>query len=88
MAQQENQGLRRFLFSRYGLILAGFLAVAGYFLWAEHQAHILGNLPLILILGVCVGMHFFMHGGHGGHGGGADAGSSDDESESDNRREP
>jgi hypothetical protein len=53
MAQQENQGLRRFLFSRYGLILAGFLAVAGYFLWAEHQAHILGNLPLILILGVC-----------------------------------
>jgi hypothetical protein len=23
-------------------------------------------LPLILILGLCVGMHFFMHGSHGG----------------------
>jgi hypothetical protein len=29
----------------------------------------LGYLPLVLFLGVCVGMHFFMHGGHGGHGG-------------------
>ena len=44
----------------------------GYFLWAEHQAHIIGYLPLILILGLCGGMHFFMHGGHGGHGNGKD----------------
>jgi hypothetical protein len=29
----------------------------------------LGYLPLVLLLGVCGGMHFFMHGGHGGHGG-------------------
>ncbi len=54
---------------RYGLGLAVFLAIAGYFLWEEHEVHILGNLPLILILGACVGMHLFMHGGHGGgHG--------------------
>jgi len=53
---------------RYGLGLAFFLIVGGYFLWAEHEAHILGYLPLILILGLCGGMHFFMHGGHGGHG--------------------
>jgi protein-S-isoprenylcysteine O-methyltransferase Ste14 len=29
-----------------------FLAVAGVLLWAEHEAHILGYLPLILILGM------------------------------------
>lgn len=54
---------------RYGLGLLAFLAIAGFFLWEEHEAHILSYLPLILIFGVCMGMHFFMHGGHGrGHG--------------------
>lgn len=48
------------------LPLAVFLAIAGYFLWTEHQAHVIQFLPWILVLG-CVGMHFFMHGGHG-HG--------------------
>lgn len=52
---------------RYGMGLLIFLAVAGYFLWQEHQAHIGGYLPVILLLGACLGMHFFMHGGHGGH---------------------
>lgn len=46
--------------------LAFFLALAGFFLWQEHEAHILGYLPLILILGACAGIHLFMHGGHGG----------------------
>ncbi len=69
MAQSNNHGLPQFLLSRTGLVLVGFLAVGGYFLWAEHRAHILAYLPLILILGLCLGMHFFMHGGHGGgHG--------------------
>ncbi len=69
MATRENHGMRQFLFSKSGLVLVGFLAVAGYFLWAEHKVHILAYLPLILILGLCLGMHFFMHGGHGGgHG--------------------
>jgi len=54
---------------RYGLGLVFFLIVGGYFLWAEHEAHILGYLPVILILGLCGGMHFFMHGSHGNHGG-------------------
>ena len=49
-----------------------FLAVAGYFLWTEHQAHVIEFLPWVLIL-ACVGMHLFMHGGHG-HGGGHDHG--------------
>ena len=53
---------------RYGLALTGFLVVAGFFLWEEHEAHIVGALPLLLVLGACVGMHAYMHGGHGGGG--------------------
>ena len=69
MSNENNPSFFHSLRFRYGLGLAVFLAIAGYFLWQEHEAHILGYLPLILILGVCVGMHFFMHGGHGGgHG--------------------
>lgn len=80
MAQHETSGFRSFIFSRPGMVLLGFLAVAGYFLWEEHAAHILGYLPLLLILGLCVGMHFFMHGSHGG-----DHGSHRDEPREDDR---
>lgn len=48
-------------------MLVGFLAVAGYFLWAEHSAHVVAYLPWILV-GGCVLMHFFMHHGHKDHG--------------------
>jgi len=69
VSSENNPSFFHSLRFRYGLGLAVFLAIAGYFLWEEHEAHILGNLPLILILGACVGMHLFMHGGHGGgHG--------------------
>ena len=64
-------GLKQWLFSRQGLVLAGFLAVAGYFLWSEHEAHVklaVPYLPYLLLL-LCPLMHLFMHGGHGGHGG-------------------
>jgi hypothetical protein len=27
-------------------------------------------LPVLLPILICLGMHFFMHRGHGGHGGG------------------
>jgi hypothetical protein len=60
--------LREFLFSRPGLVLVGFLVVAGYLLWQEHAAHLQGYLPLILVLVLCGGMHLFMHSGHGSHG--------------------
>jgi hypothetical protein len=43
------------------LVLAG-----GYFLWAEHQAHLLAALPFLILL-LCPLLHVFMHGGHGGH---------------------
>ena len=71
MAATNGPGFFASLRFRYGLGLLAFLAVAGFFLWEKHEAHILGYLPLILI-GACVGMHFFMHGGHGGHGGRGD----------------
>jgi len=82
--------MRQFLFSRSGLVMLGFLAVGGYFLWTEHQAHTIAALPWVLI-GGCLVMHLFMHGGHGGHGehgGGADAVSDDDGPESDSGRAP
>lgn len=47
-------------------VLFGFLAVAAYFLWTEHQAHLMGALPYLLLL-ACPLMHLFHHG-HGGHG--------------------
>lgn len=52
--------------------LAGFIAVAAFFLWAEHRAHILGALPYLLVL-ACPLMHIFHHAGHWhqGHGGAA-----------------
>ena len=49
-----------------------FLAIALFFLWEEHSAHILGALPYVFLL-ICPLMHYFMHRGHGsdhkGHGG-------------------
>lgn len=59
--------------SRWRWALVGFLAVAAFFLWTEHRAHLLGALPYLLIL-ACPLMHIFHHGGHGhGHHGGAAA---------------
>jgi hypothetical protein len=46
-----------------------FLAIALFFLWEEHRAHILGALPYLLLL-ACPILHFLMHGRHhGGHHG-------------------
>jgi hypothetical protein len=56
--------------SRTGLVLLGFLGIAGFFLFTEHRAHVLGALPYVLLL-LCPFLHFFGHGGHGGHGEGA-----------------
>ncbi len=69
MSATDGTGFFGSLRFRYGLVLLGVLAVAGFFLWDEYEAQILRYLPLVLILGACLGMHFFMHGGHGGdHG--------------------
>jgi hypothetical protein len=50
------------------LVLLGFLAIAAFFLLAEHRAHVFGVLPYLLLL-ACPLLHYFMHGRRGGHGG-------------------
>ena len=62
----EPQG--SFLTSRTGLVLIGFIVIAGALLFTEHRAHVWGVLIFLPIL-ACPLMHLFMHGGHGGHGG-------------------
>jgi hypothetical protein len=53
--------------SRTGLVLLGFLVIAGFLFFTEHRAHLLGALVWLLPL-ACIFMHMFMHGGHGRHG--------------------
>ena len=50
-----------------GLGLCLFLAIAVFFLWEEHRAHLLGVIPYALLL-LCPFVHMFMHRGHGGRG--------------------
>jgi len=51
---------------RVSLVLAAFLAIAGFFLLTEHRAHLFGFLPYLLLL-ACPLLHVFMHGGHKSH---------------------
>jgi hypothetical protein len=62
--QGAHDGQPRRILPWVWLVLA---AVLGFFLLTEHQAHLFGVLPYLLIL-LCPLMHLFMHGGHGGHG--------------------
>ncbi len=50
------------------LALLAFFAIAAFLLLAEHRAHVFGPLILLLLL-VCLPLHWFMHRGHGGKGG-------------------
>lgn len=52
-----------------GVVLCGFLLIAGFYLVTEHTAHVFGALPFVLLLS-CPLMHLFMQHGHHGHGGG------------------
>ena len=52
-------------------VFIGFLLIAGYFLVAEHRAHLAGWVSaygIWLFLLPCLAMHIFMHHGHGDHG--------------------
>ena len=49
----HSGGVADFLRSRTGLVLLGFLAVAGFFLITEHTAHLFGALPYLLVGGAC-----------------------------------
>ncbi|TWB54458.1 DUF2933 domain-containing protein [Nitrospirillum viridazoti] len=52
--------------TRSGIVLFGVAAVAAFFLFTGHRAHVFGLLPYLLLL-ACPLMHLFMHHGHGGH---------------------
>ena len=69
MSTQDRRAGRSFLATPAGIALCAFLAIAAFFLWVEHRAHVLGVLPWLL-LAACPLLHLFMHrGGHGGpHG--------------------
>ncbi|QEL63934.1 hypothetical protein OTERR_04580 [Oryzomicrobium terrae] len=43
-----------------------FAAIAAFYLFTEHHAHLFGILPYLLFL-ACPLMHFFMHRHHGHH---------------------
>ncbi|MGZ3182066.1 MAG: DUF2933 domain-containing protein [Telluria sp.] len=60
---EHDDGRRR---ARSRWALYGFLAVAAYFLFAEHRAHLMGVLPYLLVL-ACPLMHLFHHGHHHHH---------------------
>jgi len=47
------------------IAFAVFLAVAGFFLWTEHRAHLYSALPYVLLL-ACPLMHLFHHRHHRG----------------------
>jgi hypothetical protein len=69
MITRDRPAGRSFLATPAGIALCVFLAIAAFFLWIEHRAHVLGVLPWLL-LAACPLLHLFMHrGGHGGHHG-------------------
>lgn len=70
-SQLEHQPQGSFLSSRAGLVMIGFLMIAGMLLFTEHRAHVLGILIWLPLL-ACPLMHMFMHHGHGGHSGHSD----------------
>ena len=69
MSAQDRPARQSFLRTPAGIALSVFLAIAAFFLWTEHRAHVLGALPWLL-LAACPLLHLLMHrGGHGGHHG-------------------
>jgi hypothetical protein len=68
---------------RWGL--GAFVAVALFFLWQEHRAHLLGVLPWLLLL-ACPLIHLLMHRRHGArHDIGAAAKSGEEHKEPEHR---
>ncbi len=67
LGHQEHARQGMSMNSKAGLVLVGFLIIAGALMFTEHRAHVLGLLIWFPLL-ACPFMHMFMHGGHG-HGG-------------------
>ena len=67
-----NEPGKSFWATPNGLAAIVFMGIAGYYLLAEHRAHVFAALPWVILL-LCPLLHVFMHRGHGGHGhGGGD----------------
>ena len=66
MAGADKNRRGSFVTSRHGVALVAFLAIAGYFLWTEHEAHLRALFPYWpwLLLLACPLLHIFMHSGH------------------------
>jgi len=69
-----------FWHSRYAIGLLVIGAVAGYFLWTEHRAHLSQWWPYAILL-LCPLMHVFMHHEHG-----SDANTETSKDDNDQRR--
>jgi hypothetical protein len=66
MTTEQQDQAKTLWRGRTGIALLGFAAIAAFFLWTEHRAHLLGALPYLIFL-LCPLLHLF-HRGHGGHG--------------------
>lgn len=60
---QTNSAGPKTFWSRTNIVFACFFVIAGFYLITEHQAHVFGYLPIVLLL-ACPLLHVFMHGGH------------------------
>lgn len=63
VSQPDFPEPRPFWRSRTGIALLVLAGVAAFLLLEEHQAHVLGALPYLLLL-ACPLMHLLMHHGH------------------------
>ena len=61
----NNQEHKQSFMSRHWVTMI-VLSVVAFYLITEHQAHLFGALPWLILL-ACPFIHIFMHRGHGGH---------------------
>ncbi len=63
---EQPQSREDLISRRMKQVFALFAIIGGFFIFAEHRAHLIPYLPW-LFLAACPLMHVFMHHGHGGH---------------------
>jgi Protein of unknown function (DUF2933) len=63
---EQSQSRQDVVSRRMKQVFVLFAIIGGFFIVAEHRAHLIPYLPW-LFLAACPLMHVFMHHGHGGH---------------------
>lgn len=63
---EQSQSRQDAVSRRMKQVFVLFAVIGGFFVVAEHRAHLIPYLPW-LFLAACPLMHVFMHHGHGGH---------------------